>query len=371
MSSEPLSDTPPPPVAPPLAVPTAPVPASSPALPTVSLAKPLLVGIGIVAALALAASVSLWQRLSSIQEQLARQSADAGSQSIEARTMARQSQETAQDAVSRVGVMEARLSEVALQRSQLEELMQSLSRSRDDNMVVDIDSSIRLALQQADLTGSVEPLLAALRGADQRIGRAAQPRLAPVQRALAHDIDRVRAAAVTDVPGLLGRLDELVRMVDELPLQNAVAQAGGLQPATPVRAGEAGNVAAPADAWWRRALRQAWVSVRDEARGLVRVSRIDRPEAVLLAPDQAFFLRENLKLKLVNARLGVLARQPNAARSDLASATAALQHYFDPNARRVQIAGDMLRQAQAQIDVGTLPRPDETLTALATAAAGR
>ena len=327
----------------------------------------MLIGVGVVAALSLATSVTLWQRLSSIQEQLARQSADAGSQSIEARAMARQAQETAQDAVSRVGVMEARLSEVSLQRSQLEELMQSLSRSRDDTLVVDVESALRLAQQQAELTGSAEPLLAALRSADQRIARAAQPRLAPVQRAIGRDLERIRGASVTDVPGLLSRLDELVRMVDELPLQNAVAQAGAMHGGS--LPGTAPDVAA--DPWWRATLRQAWFAVRDEARGLVRVSRIDQPEAVLLAPDQAFFLRENLKLKLVNARLGVLARQSNAARSDLSGAAFALQRYFDPVSRRTVTAGELLKQAQMQLSGTALPQPEETLSALATAAAGR
>jgi len=359
MSSVPLPDPIPATPVSPSAVPSA--------VSTPSLGRPMLIGVSIVAALSLATSVTLWQRLSSIQEQLARQSADAGSQSIEARTMARQGQETAQDAVSRVGVMEARLAEVSLQRSQLEELMQSLSRSRDDTLVVDVDSALRLAQQQAELTGSAEPLLAALRSADQRIARAAQPRLAPVQRAIARDTERIRGASITDVPALLSRLDELVRMVDELPLQNAVAQAaamhGGSLP------GSAPDVTA--DPWWKAALRQGWFAVRDEARGLVRVSRIDRPEAVLLAPDQAFFLRENLKLKLVNARLGVLARQSNAARSDLSGAASALQHYFEPASRRTMVATEMLRQAQSQLSATGLPQPEETLSALATAAAGR
>ena len=111
--------------------------------------------------------------------------------------------------------------------------------------------------------------------------------------------------------------------------------------------------------------------MRDEARGLVRVSRIDQPEAILLAPDQTFFLRENLKLKLLNARLGVLARQYDSARADLAAATAALNKYFDPTSRRTQNAATMLQQAQQNMKGAELPRLDETLSALATAAAGR
>ena len=91
----------------------------------------------------------------------------------------------------------------------------------------------------------------------------------------------------------------------------------------------------------------------------------------MLAPEQAFFLRENLKLKLLNARLGVLARQYDAARADLAAAATALNKYFDPASRRTQSAATILQQAQASMKAAELPRLDETLSALATAAAGR
>jgi uroporphyrin-3 C-methyltransferase len=181
--------------------------------------------LGAVAIAALASSGLLWQKLNTIQEQLARQSADAGAQAIEARTIARQAEDLVRDTAARLSVAEARVGEVALQRSQLEELMQSLSRSRDENLVVDIESAIRLAQQQSQLTGSLESLVAALKSANQRIERAAQPRLAPVQRAIGRDLDRLTRATVTDTAGLLARLDDLVRQVDELPVQNAVAQA--------------------------------------------------------------------------------------------------------------------------------------------------
>ena len=124
-----------------------------------------LASIGAVALVALLTSVFLWQKLSSIQEMLARQSTETGVQSVQAFSNAKQAQELARETAARVAVYEARLSEIALQRTQLEELMQSLSRSRDENLVVDIESAIRLAQQQAQLTGSVEPMLAALKSA--------------------------------------------------------------------------------------------------------------------------------------------------------------------------------------------------------------
>ena len=346
------------------------LPAPAPAAPRPAAAhggRATLFALSAIAIAALASSVMLWQRLSSIQEQLARQSADSGAQAIEARTMAQQAQELARETSTRLAVAEARVSEVALQRSQLEELMQSLSRTRDENLVVDVEAAIRLAQQQAQLTGSLQPLVAALKSASQRIERAAQPRLGPVQRAIERDLDRIARASVTDTAGLLGRMDDLVRQVDDLPTLNAVAQSSAMRRA----AGAPAATPAPALPWWQAQLHKGWELVRDEARGLVRVSRIDQPEAVLLAPEQEFFLRENLKLKLQSARLGLLARQFDAARADLAGATAALNKYFDPAARRTQNAATLLQQVQGSLKTAELPRLDETFAALNTAAAGR
>ena len=347
-------------VAPAEAPATAPI--DAPASPVKPSAMPdrVVMGLGAVSLVALLVSGLLWQKLASIQEQLARQSGTATSQSAEARVSAKEAQDLARESSARVAVFDARLSEVSLQRTQLEELMQSLSRSRDENLVVDIESGLRLAQQQAQLTGSIEPLLAALMSADQRVTRAAQPRLTPLQRAIGRDIDRIKSASVSDTPGMLVKLDELVRLVDELVLANGVVSINGTGLLK-----FAGNEAAPT--WWQRSLQV----VLDEARGLVRVSRIAQPEAALLSPEQSFFLRENLKLKLLNARLGLLGRQLESSRADLADATQLLHKYFDATSRKTQSTATLLQQVQLQMKTMQLPRVDETLAALATAAAGR
>ena len=274
--------------------------------------------------------------------------------------MAKQAQELALETAAKLAVTEARLSEVSLQRTQLEELMQSLSRSRDENLVVDIESAVRLAQQQAQLTGSVEPLLAALKSAEQRVQRAAQPRLTPLQRSLARDIARIKATVLADTPALLVKLDELALLADDVPVANAVAPQ---RPNEPLKRKAEESV----PTWWARLAQE----VRDEARSLVRVSRVEVPEAALLSPEQAFFLRENLKLKILNARLGLLARQTDSARSDLATAAASLSRYFDGASRKTQTALNLLQQVQGQMKSLELPRVDDTLAALSTAAAGR
>ena len=313
-------------------------------------------------------SLLVWQKLNNVQQQLARQSSDSGEQATQARLTAKQAEELAMETAAKLAVTEAKLAEVALQRTQLEELMQSLSRSRDENLVVDIDSAVRLAQQQSQLTGSIEPLLAALKSADARVARAAQPRLAQLQRAIARDVARIKATALADTPALLIKLDELVTMADDLPLANAVG----------MHAANAGVADGAADAskrqpdekvlsWWLR----TGLALRDEMRALVRVRTINDPEAALLSPDQGYFVRENLKLWLLNARLGLLSRQVESARADLNTVAKSLARYFDASSRKTQTASALLQQVQAQTRALDVPRIDDTLTALSTAAAGR
>lgn len=295
-----------------------------------------------------------------MQEHLARQSGDAVSQATDAKGSARQAQDVAIQTAAKLALTDARLSELALQRAQVEELIQSLSRSRDENLVADIDSAIRLAQQQAQLTGSAEPLLSALKTAETRLARAGQPRLAPVQRAIAHDIARIQATPLSDMPTLLLQLDELTVLADDLPLANAVGQ---MRPADALTR----KPQEPMSAWWLRIGSELQAQVKD----LVRVSKIAEPEAALLSPEQSFFLRENFKLRVLNARLGLMSRQIEPARADLASALGMLTRYFAPASRKTQTAVSVLQQLQARMRLLEVPRVEETLAALATAAAGR
>lgn len=314
----------------------------------------------LVALAALLSSVLLWQKVQSMQENLARQSADSLGLSTEAKGSAHRAQELALETAAKLAVTDARLTEVALQRTQVEELIQSLSRSRDENLVADIESAIRLAQQQAQLTGSVEPLMAALKTAQTRLSRSAQPRLAPLQRAMARDEARIQNTPLTDTPALLLQLDELALLADDLTVANAVGRA--------TTAVEVARKPQEAVRDWSLRL---WSTLREEAQNLVRVSKISEPDAALLAPEQAFFLRENFKLRVLNAKLGLMSRQIASSRADLASASAMLGRFFAPEARKTQTAAALLQQVQSKMRLLEVPRVDETMAALATAAAGR
>ena len=342
----------------------------------------------VVAFFALVAIVALvfaWradQRVRETERELVKRQQDSADRAAEATLLARQAQEGMRDATAKVALLEARLNEVALQRGQLEELIQSVARSRDETLVADIESAMRAAIQQSSLIGSAEPLVATLKQSDERLAHANQPRLEPVRRAIARDLDRVKAASVADVASLSIKIDEVVRMIDELPLLSAAEPRRDLGRAEPARTASAAAPPAEAasgvdavDAWVSRELNRAGRFLADnvwtEIRSLVRITRIDQPEAMLIAPDQAFFVRENLKLRLLNARLAVLARQFGAAQSDLRWAQGAIERYFDRSSKRTQLAADQIRQVTLQLRQASIARPDDTLAALASAGAPR
>jgi len=357
------------------------VPVPDPA-PAPSSFRVLRIAVVFLALLAIAALVFAWradERVRSSERELVRRQQESATRVTEATLVARQAQEGARDAAAKVALLEARLNEVALQRSQLEALVQSVARARDDNLVADGEATLRAALQQSALTGSSEPVVAALKQLDDRFANANQPRLEPVRRALVRDLDRIRAASVADVATLSIKIEEAVRMVDDVPLLAAVEQrrdlargaAHAAAPASAPASAATGTFGSWLSSQFGQASRTFGDSVWAEIRSLVRVTRIDHPEAMLVAPDQAVFLRENLKLRLLNARLSLLARQFDAAQFDLRRATESIERYADRSSKRTQIMLDLLMQVAQQARQSAPARPDDTFAALAAVAGPR
>ncbi|MFT3664548.1 uroporphyrinogen-III C-methyltransferase [Piscinibacter sp.] len=360
--------------------PSAPALPAPPAAPATPARGGMAVVTGVLLLASVVALVLAWradQRVAALEQALVLRQEESAKQAAEAQLLAKQANEGMGAAAAKVALLEARVAEVALQRTQLEDLIQSLSRSRDENLLVDVEAAIRMAMQQSAITGSTEPLVLVLRQSDERLARYSQPRLDGVRRAIARDLDRVKSAGALDIATLTVRLDEAMRMVDELPLlataeprRERERDAAAARAARPAASAASAATAEEGSAWrdaWNRLAGPVW----DEVRSLVRVTRIEHPDAALLTPEQSYFVRENLKLKLLNARLALLSRQFPTAQADVLGAQQALERYFDRGSRRTTAALELLRQVGQQARQTVLPRPDDTLAALATAAAGR
>jgi uroporphyrin-3 C-methyltransferase len=273
-------------------------------------------------------------RIGSTQEELARRLHDIETESRDARSASRQAQEGLRDAQAKIGALEAKLAESQNQQLALEALYQELARNRDEWQLAEIEQVLAIAQQQLQLSGNVRAALLALQLAEGRLSRADRPQFLPVRRALARDIERLKSLPALDVPGLSLTLDRLVASVDALPL------AFDERVERPAAAKAAAAAASPEAGYLERLGGEVW----RELRQLVVVRRIDAPEPPLLLPPQAYFLRENLKLRLLNARLALLTRDEAGYREDLRTAQNWIQRYFDARAKASQAALAQLKQ---------------------------
>jgi uroporphyrin-3 C-methyltransferase len=271
---------------------------------------------------------------------LAKRLAEVESAQQATRAIVKDAQDSVRDAQAKIALLENRLGESQAQQSALEALYRELSPSRDEWALTEVEQVLMLASQQLQLAGNVRAALAALQVADTKLQRLDRPQFVPLRRALARDMDRLKAVPYVDVAGVSLRLDEAIAQIDALPL--AIDERLAPPPPPAPQQGESG---------WRRLLASAWQQIRQ----LVRIENIDRPEVPLLLPQEQFFLRENLKLRLLSARFALLFHDQASFRADLTAADAWLAKYFDTRSKPVQALQTLFKQLKATDMAAELP----------------
>jgi uroporphyrin-3 C-methyltransferase len=334
----------------PAAPPAAPA-AAPPAAPESRAPRLALVAVLLAAALTALFWLDVRNRIGGTQEELARRLHDIDAGSREARAVARQAQEALRDSQARISQLESRLAESQSQQLALEALYQDLSRNRDEWQLAEIEQVLAIASQQLQLARNVRAALLALQLAEARLARADRPQFMPVRRALARDIERLRATPAVDVPAMTVRLDSLIAAVDSLPLafDERIERSPARDAAQGAQAG---------------ALARLGAEIWSEIKQLVVVRRVGGNEPPLLAPQQAYFLRENLRLRLLNARLSLLTRDEAGYREDLRTAQAWIQRYFDARSRQGSDALGQIKQLSSTSITFEMPTISDSLEAV-------
>ncbi|HUF80236.1 MAG TPA: uroporphyrinogen-III C-methyltransferase [Burkholderiales bacterium] len=308
----------------------------------------------------LVAALFAWQQynyrndIGALRHEIASKLAESDTQSKESRMIAGQVRDALAEAQVKLGVLESRLGESQSQQIALEALYQELSRNRDEWAYAEIEQSLLIVSQQLALAGNVKAALIALQSADTRLQTMDRPQLAALRKAINRDIERLKAAPHVDTVAISVRLDTLIGQVDRMPLSMEVRPQPEPASAGPAQAEEK---------WWSR----LWREIGSELKQLVRVQHMEGPDVPLLAPAQAYFLRENLKLRLLGARLALLSRDPESYKADLKAARDWLNRYYDTRSEPVAQALGTLRnlhEAPASIEA---PDIDATLEAVRTA----
>lgn len=334
--------------------------------------KPQNVAILVLAVLLALQTWSTHSRFNRLREDVARTLQKDNASNAETAQLVRETQETAKELQVKVGVLESRQSESQSQQAALEQMYQDISKNRDEWALSEIEQVLSTASQQLQLAGNVQGALIALQNADRSLSRSDKPQFITIRRAIARDIDKLKALPQVDQAGIALRLDNVIGQIDNLPLladekpAEPIAPRRVNPPATPAK----GTAAAPAAEdmslgrrmveTWRNWSHEMW----DDMRQLIRVRTVDRPEALMLSPGEAYFVRENLKLRLLNARLALLSRNEGTFRDDIGSAQQTLARYFDTKARSTQSVQGLLRQVQANNVTIEVPDLSESLNAV-------
>ncbi|GHD64252.1 hypothetical protein GCM10007350_22950 [Jeongeupia chitinilytica] len=281
----------------------------------------------VVALVALAAAGGVWlyqqQAMETLRLQVSRELAQGQQQLRGAQEREAQAQLRGQALERELALVSARQNETQSQQAALSSMYEALTRNETQRVLAETEQTLAFASQQLQLAGNVDAALVGLNAIDQKLAALNRPELITLRKSIGHDIDQLKTQPYLDVVGIATRLDTLVAGVDKLPLaidgyRDPKAKAGAPAPTN--------------------ALQRFGGELWHEFRQLIQIRRIDKPDAMLLTPNEAFFLRENIKLRLLDARTALLMRNEAAFRSDLKAAGDYLKQYFDSSAPAVRNA---------------------------------
>ncbi|MGG1944560.1 fused uroporphyrinogen-III synthase HemD/membrane protein HemX [Trinickia sp. NRRL B-1857] len=308
------------------------------------------------------AAFALNRKLDRLDAQLAARQQALVAQTAELRMKTEQATATAHQTDAELQQLQGKLADAQTAQQALQQQYQNLAANRDDWTLAEVEQILSSASQQLQLTGNTQLALFALQSADTRLAGSSSPQAVVVRRAIAQDLDKLRAAPSTDLTGFAIKLDDAIAQVDTLPLLGEVhsAQAAKAPASAPVPASAAVPGESRVAHWWRVFANAAG----EELRALVQVRRLDNADAMLNSPQQGEFIRDNVKLRLLSARLGLLSRNQATLESDLKEADAALARYFDGASKRTQTVRALIKDVAQGAQSVAVPNLNTSLQAI-------
>lgn len=205
---------------------------------------------------------------------------------------------------------------------QMQKAYQELLKGRINWLVDEAESMLNTASQQLMLSGNLQGAVSVLEHIDSRLSRFEQPELIPIKQAISNDLAALKNRPYVDISATALRIDRLETGISGLPL----VLDGVLKPgAAPVETANSGT-------WWEN----TWEKSLNALKGLVEVRHLDSNDAMLISPDQTYFIRENLRLRLLDARIALLQHNGEVYQSDLNNVEATVKQYFDSKSPATQ-----------------------------------
>lgn len=268
-------------------------------------------------------------------------------------TLAKQAEERSSQANARTVILEQKLAESRDQQEVLQTLYNQLAENRESTAVAEVEQLLNIANQQLQLAGNVKSALLALQAAQQRLQSLDLPRAIALRETLNLEIENLRELPQVDVISMSAQLTQLSELCSTLPL---------ISERQPTLNAAITQQSSKAEQF--NAVQRFGFAIWNDIKNLITVERIDKPEPPLLAADHAFYLRENLKLRLLTARIALLQHDEATYKADLNTVSGWLNQYFDTKHPNTIKAFNMLKRLSSNNISIELPQLTDSLAAV-------
>jgi uroporphyrin-3 C-methyltransferase len=298
--------------------------------------------------------LSTRQRFNEVEMTLSQKLENYQANNQQSLALAKQAEERSTQANARTVLLEQKIEESRDQQDVLQTLYDQLAENREATAVAEVEQLLTIANQQLQLAGNVKSALLALQAADKRLEPLNLPRANQLRETLGLEIENLRKLPQVDILSMSAQLETLANLSITIPLISE------RQPTFNAKSAQQKNADILHQNTWLKLAYPIWNDIKN----LVTVERIDKPEPPLLSVEHEFYLRENLKLRLLTARVALLQHDETSYKADLATVSTWINQYYDAKHPNAIQAFKLLKQLSGNnIDI-QLPQLTESIAAV-------
>lgn len=220
-------------------------------------------------------------------------------------------------------------------KASMDAVLAKLGRTTSAWRLAEVEYLLTVANHRLNLVQDRTTAIAVFETADERLLAIGDPGLLNVRKAIADELNMLRGISEPDITGMALRLSSLANEIEKLPLiyKERVDLATG-------------KTQIPKPESWREVPAAMWKEIKN----LVVIRRHQQPTEPLIPPVEAWFLHQNLRLKLEQAQLALLRRDTALFRENLEEARTWIQTFFDEDSAAVKSAITTL-DTQAKVEL--------------------
>jgi uncharacterized protein HemX len=203
--------------------------------------------------------------------------------------------------------------------SAIQQVQRQLGKTRGDWLIADAEYLLSIANQRLYLMGDVNTTREALEAADQRLRESGDAGAFKIREQIAKDITAIRNVTVADIVGMYASIQSLQDQVDTLTL---------FLPYT----GKALTPAKPAQEATAKEDQNLLDSAIGQLEGMVTIRHTEHPIKEILTPEEAQFIREQLRVKLEMVKIALVQQNELLYQTSLADAKKWSEKNFAQNA---------------------------------------